>query len=129
MRRLAAVLGIFLVVGACRDRPEPTPSELVVRVEAVDGAPEPGAALVFLGGGEVLEVEGEPGVLVWWNRVPGEEGVRVVAVRLSPSDPLDFRFRIAEGSEVVPQPALLSLAGVGNQRLTVGTGHRARILR
>lgn len=126
--RIATLLLLVALVG-CFGRDDPEPTEFLFRVEATGEAPRPGAALVFLAGEAITDVEGEPGTRLWWNPVPGEGGARVVLVGLSPGTELAFRVRVPEGTGAVPQGTLLSLAGEENQRLGLEDAYRIRIVR
>jgi len=120
------VLLLLLLVGC--DRGPRGPWDATLLLETSAGSPAPASMLVFLGGSGILGVEGEEGTRVWWEAVPEEGGVRVVALRLSDAGAPSIRVRLEEGGRTPPVATLLALAGTDNARILPSEAHRLRWL-
>jgi hypothetical protein len=126
MRRVGSVLLLLAAFTAGCDRSSSGKGDWAVTVEG-PGAPF-GAAVVSVSGDGVLDVTARGGIEIWTHEV--EEGeFRAVIIQPSPSGDMTFRVRVREVRDPPPSVAILELADVEDQAVTVTGEHVLRMRR
>jgi hypothetical protein len=119
------LLALVVLLGGC-DR---TPSGEGDWTATFEGPGGPfGAAVVMVSGEGVLGVTGAGGTLAWTEET-GTGEVRAVLVQPEGSGGVRFRVRVRELSGPAPSVAIIELAGVDDDIVTVSAQHYLRLRR
>jgi hypothetical protein len=120
-----ATLLALIVLGGC-DRGPSGEGDWRVTIEGPAGPF--GAAAVVVSGEGVLDVTSADGTRVW-SREAADGSIRAVIIQPSASGEVAFRIRVRDLSEPTPSVALVELADLSDEPVTVSSDHRLRFRR